>query len=139
MVKNNTLLLIAGLVWLLAGANIVYIGLQAAQQAYTLLAFCGSVLIFFLFQRMFRKIVHKHTQRIADYTTAKQYFWHFFDRKSFLIMAIMMTAGISIRTLQLMPEICIASFYCGLGLALMLAGLLFLYHYLTHRLTQARQ
>lgn len=48
-------------------------------------------------------------------------------------MAFMMTFGILIRTLQLMPEMCIAIFYTGLGFALFLAGLKFGAQYLRFR------
>lgn len=62
-----------------------------------------------------------------------RYYRSFCDLKSFLIMAFMMTFGILIRTLQLMPEMCIAIFYTGLGFALFLAGLKFGAQYLRFR------
>ena len=41
------------------------------------------------------------------------------------IMAVMMTGGIAIRSLHLLPDVFIAVFYTGLGTALALAGVLF--------------
>lgn len=125
MVKNKTLLLLASLVWLAAGLNIVRIGAQAYVGHTSLIAALGSVVVFVLFWRMFRGIVGKHTRRISAYETERQYFWHFFDLRSFLIMAVMMTSGISIRALHLAPDAFIAVFYTGLGTALALAGLAF--------------
>ncbi len=44
----------------------------------------------------------------------------------------MMTGGILIRGLSLLPESVIAVFYTGLGSALLLAGVLFGKNYLQH-------
>ena len=75
----------------------------------------------------------KHTQRILDYEDEKQYFFNFFDGKSFLIMAVMMTGGIYLRVSGLGPEHFIAVFYSGLGAALLLAGILFGKNYCLER------
>ena len=99
MVKNRVLLLIAGIVWLIAGVNIARIGLLAYTGNLSLLRLVCSVLIYFAFWLMvFKKLVVKHTVRIHQYETEKQYFWNFFDLKSFCIMAFMMTLGIVIRS-----------------------------------------
>lgn len=74
----------------------------------------------------------KHTLRIKNFQQPKQYFWKFFDMKSFIIMAVMMTGGVTIRIFHLLPEQFIAVFYSGLGAALFLAGSLFGYNYLTN-------
>lgn len=125
MVKKRTLLLLAALVWLAAGFNIVRIGVSAYVGHLSLLAAAGSVVVFVLFWRMFRGLVGKHTGRIREYAEERQYFWHFFDARSFCIMAVMMTGGITIRVYHLMPDAFIAVFYTGLGTALALAGLAF--------------
>ena len=81
---------------------------------------------------VFKKLVVKHTVRIHQYETEKQYFWNFFDLKSFCIMAFMMTLGIVIRSFHLMPDVFIAVFYTGLGLALMSAGVKFSVNYVQY-------
>lgn len=132
-VENKTLLFIAGIVWALAGFNILKIGIGTYAPYVTLFNIACSAAVFCFFWGMiFNRLVKKHTKRIGAYE-GKQYFWHFFDLKSFLIMAFMMTFGILIRTLHLMPEMCIAVFYTGLGLALFLAGLKFGVQYLKCR------
>ena len=132
-VENKTRLLIAGIVWSIAGFNILKIGIGAYGPYVTILHLvCSAAIFAFFWGMIFNRLVKKHTKRIEEYEQ-KQYFWHFFDLKSFLIMAFMMTFGILIRTLQLMPEMCIAIFYTGLGLALFLAGLKFGVQYLKFR------
>ncbi len=64
---------------------------------------------------MFGKLVVKHTDRISSYEDDRHFFLKFFDVPSFIIMAVMMTGGISIRAFGLAPEVFIAVFYTGLG------------------------
>jgi hypothetical protein len=64
---------------------------------------------------VFYKLTNKHTIRIQGYEEEKQLFYKFFDLKSFLIMAFMISFGIIIRSFHLLPERFIAVFYTGLG------------------------
>lgn len=125
-VKRNTLLLLACLVWSVAGFNILRIGLMAYSDYRTVLNYLLSVLVFAVFQKfIFGKLVKKHTARISAFGDERQFFLKFFDRKAFIIMAVMITGGIVLRTGELVPERFIAVFYTGLGASLLLAGLLF--------------
>lgn len=125
-VKRNTLLFLACLVWSAAGFNILHIGLTAYLAYRTALNYMLSVLVFAVFQKfIFGKLVRKHTARINTYRDERQFFLKFFDRKAFVIMAVMMTGGIFLRTSGFAPERFIAVFYTGLGASLLLAGLLF--------------
>lgn len=130
-VTKEVLLGIAGLVWCAAGFNIVRIGVSAyGEQSGALLIaglIAGSVAVFLVFwTRIFSKLLGKHTDRIVGYGDARQPFWRFFDRQAFIIMAVMMAAGISLRAFSLVPSWFIASFYTGLGVALFGAGVGFL-------------
>ena len=129
-VKEKSLLLIAGIVWLMAGFNVARLGvlsyLQIERQWYLYLLF---MLVFFLFGRMFFKMSKKHTKRILGYEEHRP-FWHFFDWKAYLIMTCMMSGGIGFRAAGIFPEIFIAFFYSGLGLALALTGVIFARNYL---------
>lgn len=132
-VKSRTLLLIASLVWVIAGFNIVRIGFEAYRDNLTMLNVFLSIVVFCLFWFLiFSKLVIKHTNRIKGYGDKKQLFIMFFDLKSFMIMAFMMVFGILIRSFDLAPEFFIAFFYTGLGTALFLAGLLFGKNYLEY-------
>lgn len=129
-VSKNTLLLIACLVWCLAGFNILKIGIIAYSNFLSPINFALSLAVFAIFQVfIFGKLVKKHTARINAYKENKQFFLNFFDIKSFIIMAFMMTFGILLRASNIAPEQFIAVFYTGLGSALTLAGLLFGYQF----------
>ncbi|MGF3073319.1 hypothetical protein ACQV2T_07220 [Facklamia sp. P13069] len=125
-VKNRTLLLIAAVVWSIAGFNILRIGLVAYEGYWTLLNLLISIVIFSLFWFMvFKQLVNKHTERIINYREKKNLFLKFFDVKSFIIMAIMMTLGLLIRSFKLWPLQWISVFFLRLGSDLSLSGLLF--------------
>lgn len=125
-VKKRTLLILASIVWLIAGFNIVRIGILSYTGHVTVVNILLSALVFAVFWSMvFYKLVIRHTDRIQNYEDELQFFWHFFDKKSFLIMAFMMTFGIGLRASHFAPDVFIAVFYSGLGMALFLAGILF--------------
>ena len=131
MVSKRTLLLIAGLVWLAAGVNILRIGLKALIPLFSggtgrlLLALGLAVVICAAFSLMFHRIVVRHTARILSYET-KQPAYRFFDTKSYILMAFMMTLGITLRRSGFVPEYFFTWFYTGLGTALSIAGIRFL-------------
>lgn len=126
-VKKNNLLVIAALVWIAAGVNILHIGIDAFAEGYaSILNVALSLLVGLVFWfGVFYRLTVKHTERITSYEQQNQYFWHFFDVKSFIVMAVMMTGGIALRVSGVAPSVFIAVFYTGLGAALTLAGVLF--------------
>ncbi|MBS5951261.1 MAG: hypothetical protein KIC47_13255 [Clostridium sp.] len=131
MIKKNSLLFLAGLVWSIAEYNVLNIGYQAYKENVSIILVALSVTIFLLFKnKIFGNMVEKHTKRITEYRNDKQWFWKFFDIKSFAIMAFMMSFGIIVRVNNLAPESFIAFFYTGLGSALLFSGLKFISNYL---------
>ena len=109
-IKKQNLLLLASLVWMIAGFNVLRIGIETYAEYQTVINYI---------------VTNKHTIRIQGYEEEKQLFYKFFDLKSFLIMAFMISFGIIIRSFHLLPERFIAVFYTGLGAALFMAGVLF--------------
>lgn len=129
-VKKRNLLIIAGVVWLIAGFNVARFGviayLATGGQWYL---YALSVIIFAIFGSMFFRLSQKHTDRITRYEERRP-FWDFFDLKSYIIMAIMMGGGIGLRSAGIFPDFFVAFFYTGVGGALTLAGVLFIKNYL---------
>lgn len=134
MVKKLNLLVIASIVWIIAGFNVVKIGVESYVGHLSHLNLFLSLGIFLVFWFMvFYKLTVKHTNRITAYEEEKKFFLNFFDLRSFVIMAVMIGGGLAIRVFQLLPETFIAVFYTGLGSALLLAGILFGVNYLKAR------
>ena len=127
-IKKQPLIAVAGVVWLLAGLNVAILGVRAAIDVHDLAALIllalagGAVAIFCAFHPMFSKLVKKNAQRIANLEGERHHVVRFFDRKSYMMMAIMMSFGVGMRAAGVFPDWFIAFFYTGLGLALTLAG-----------------
>lgn len=138
-VKKNYLFLIACIVWAVAGANVARIGMEAYGEHLTLLNIALSVAVFTVFQLfIFGRLVKKHTKRIHGYSEEYQLFFKFFDLKSFIIMAVMITGGILLRTSGIAPDRFIAVFYTGLGASLFTAGVLFGVNYIKLKIYSKR-
>ena len=127
MLHKKNLLIVAGIVWLIAGINVLRIGILTYQDYLSVVNCLLSVVVFLLFHFfIFGRLVKKHTARMLGYTEEKQPIYRFLDLKAFLIMVVMIGGGILIRRFELLPLRFIAFFYTGLGTALTLAGILFL-------------
>ena len=129
-VKKRTLLLIAGIVWLIAGFNVARLGvLSYFKTGGEWFLYPLALLVFCLFGTLFYKMSQKHTKRISAYESHRP-FWHFFDLKAYLIMVFMMSTGLGLRAAGVFPDLFVAFFYPGVGCALILAGVLFIKNYL---------
>ena len=129
--KKENLITVAGVVWLLAGANVALIGVRASLEmsgAAVGALVLGAVSAFFAFHAMFGTIVLKNAQRIRGLDGERLSFLRFLDLKGYLIMAFMMSFGFGLRLTGLIPNWFFAFFYTGLGCALTLAGASFLLH-----------
>jgi len=132
-IPKNRLMLIAGIVWCVAGAMVCRIGLPLlwhfrgrTQAALDLLA----VVVFLVFyQLIFAPLVGRHTARIRARPERRLPFWDFFDGRSWTVMAIMMAGGMWLRLSGVAPGWMIAFFYSWLGFALFSCGTRFLVVY----------
>lgn len=127
-VSRNTLFIIAGLVWIIAGCNILHVGISCwLKDEQSLLSKLTEATLVFLFFAVFifRKLYLKHSRRIAQ-KSDKNCPFAFFDLKGWGIMAFMITLGMTIRGFHLLPDSFITVFYTGLSLALIITGIRFI-------------
>lgn len=131
-VKAKYLLVIAFVVWVFAGLNVLRLGILACAEGTIPLwaLLIGIPLLFVLFHMMFCRILGKHCDRIRGYGEDRKHFLKFFDIKGYVFMVIMMGGGISLRVFGLIPTWFVAFFYTAIGIALTLAGIGFLIHYI---------
>jgi len=130
-VTKEALLLIAGTVWVIAGVNILRIGILTwlvDSQNWLLKIGEATVIFLLFFYLVFKKLYYKHAKRISE-KEGKNSPLAFFDAKGWMIMAFMITLGVVIRRFQLLPDSFISVFYTGLSSALIITGLLFLRKY----------
>jgi hypothetical protein len=129
VIPKNRLMLIAGMVWCVAGAMVCAIGLPLLWKlGFTQLILyplaCVVFLIFYFL--IFSRLVIKHTERIRERPEPRLPFWNFFDTSSYIVMVIMMGGGMWLRLGHIVPNWMIAFFYSGLGIALFSCGVRFL-------------
>ncbi|HLO17294.1 MAG TPA: hypothetical protein VK206_20850 [Anaerolineales bacterium] len=129
VVPKNILMLIAGMIWCVAGAMVSGIGLPLLWNlGFTqliLYPLAGLVFLIFYFL-IFSRLVAKHTKRIRERPEQRLPFWNFFDASSYVVMVIMMAGGMWLRLAHILLNWMIAFFYSGLGIALFSCGVLFL-------------
>ena len=127
-VNKRTLLMIASVVWLMAGTMVLTLGLEVIlkEQKYIIVSSIVAISVLYIFFNfIFKKMVKKHKDRISDKEQEKLCLFSFFDVKSYLIMAFMMTLGITIRSMSFINPLYWSPVYIGIGSALFLAGVLF--------------
>lgn len=126
--QTKTIAFIDGLIWLIAGFNVCRIGVMAWMSLDTtyILMIIGSIVTMILFSQMFVKMLFKNVRRIMEMDVEKRRIWHLMPVKSYVIMAFMITFGVLLRKCSAIPTSYIASFYVGLGSALMTAGAIYI-------------
>lgn len=137
-VNRQILLIIAGTVWIIAGGNILRIGIVTwMNNSHDWMFKIGEATIVFLlfFVLIFKRLYYKHTRRIEQKKETRNYPFSFFDVKSWIIMIFMISLGITIRSFHLLPESFISVFYTGLSIALILTGILFIRYWWLKRKT----
>ena len=135
-VNRQVLLITAGIVWIVAGANILRIGIVTwlNDSQYWLFKMGEATVVFLLFFILiFRRLYYKHTERITQKKQEKNCPFSFFDVKSWIVMIFMISLGISIRSLHLLPTSFISVFYTGLSLALIATEALFIRYWWQRR------
>lgn len=129
-IPSAKLLLVVALIWLLAGANILAVGIAQVALWHDWWVFVSAAAVFGLFAGViFPPVVKRYSERIKNFTADRSPFWAAFDTKGYLIIAAMMSVGIVLRLSSLVPGWFIALFYLGLGLALIAAAFAFLHNY----------
>ena len=128
-VNRQFLLITAGIVWIIAGTNILRIGIVTwmnSTQDWMFKIGEATVVFLLFFVFIFRKLYYKQTRRIEEKKEDKNCPFSFLDVKSWIMMVFMIALGITIRSLHLLPDSFISVFYTGLSIALILTGILFI-------------
>ena len=125
-------MLIAGIVWCLAGAMVCLVGIPLLfklDPGDPILLPLALVIFAVFYVFVFSRLVRKHTHRIRAREEDRLPFWHFFNASSWIVMAVMMGGGMALRLSHSVPDWFIAFFYSGLGVALFVCGVRFVAAY----------
>lgn len=124
-VTKNLLIFLAGVVWLLVGIMLVFLAytwLSASSNLNVYLFAGAGVAIALLAHNFgFLKIADKNLRRILP-MNGKKCLFSFITWKSYLLIAVMITMGITMRHSSI-PKPYLAILYIGIGLGLILSSL----------------
>lgn len=85
-----------------------------------------SLLVFAGFYMMFTGIVRKYSERIHSLPGPEEPIYKTFSLNGYIIIAFMITLGITLKYIPGIPDTFFAWFYLGLGPGLLSAGIRFL-------------
>ena len=127
-VGHTNLLYIASVVWFFAGGMLLYRGFMGVMIHSEFLLPKVVVALFLglvFYNLMFKKISKKHITRIEGLKNKKHPFYAFFNLRSYLMMIFMISMGITIRLLALVPFEYLALFYIVMGTPLLFSAFRF--------------
>ena len=127
-IPTRHLLLVNGLLWTAIGTKIALTGIGAYKSLPVIhwWYFLLSALVFAGFYMMFTGIVRKYAERIEAMQEPRTSVFKTFSLKGYIIIAFMITLGITLKHIPQIPDTFIAWFYCGLGPGLLSAGIRFI-------------
>ena len=133
-VAKRHLLLANAVVWGAPGIKILVTGIQSylaiwPSKIIVWLAL-GTIAVLAGFKWMFSRIVKKYSDRIMAFPSEKKSILAFLPVKGWVLVIFMMCLGISLKFIPGVPTEFFASFYPGLGIALIVAGATFLSNWL---------
>jgi hypothetical protein len=129
-VSKRYLLLVAALVWTVAGSMLLFRGFLTSHFQEThwsaKLAFCviGGLLFY---RVMFDKISSKHVNRIKSMVSERPVIFSFFNLRSYLMMFSMITLGITLRLSGAVTPAHLAMVYVTMGIPLLMSSIRFYY------------
>jgi len=131
-VRKRSLLLIAGCAWTIAGGILIsrsLIYLTGANHYLALEIILGILFGSLFYILLFVRISKKHITRINLITIDNPCFFSFFNFRSYLLMAIMISGGISLRLSGLVKPDIIYTFFLCMGIPLLVSAWRFFYSY----------
>lgn len=129
-VAKHHLLLANAIVWGAPGIKILLTGIQSYMAVWpskTIIWLAlGTVAVLAGFTWMFSRIVKRYSDRILAFPEQKKSLFAFLPVRGWILVIFMMCLGISLKFIPGIPTEFFASFYPGLGTALIVAGATFL-------------
>ena len=129
-ISKRSLLLVAGCVWTMAGGILIS---RALLELYSIHHFLwmelliGIVLGAMFYLVLFARISKKHIARIILIPIDDPCFFSFFNFRSYVMMAIMITGGITLRKLDFINHEILYTFYLTMGIPLLVSAFRFFF------------
>jgi hypothetical protein len=129
-VPKRTLLFVAAVIWTFAGSMLLFKGfkmMDAGGRALWLelvLTLIGGLIFYW---KMFSKISFKHAHRILNLKENYPCLFSFFNIRSYLLMALMISMGITLRTTGWVAPGHLSYLYLTMSVPLLLSSVRFYY------------
>ncbi len=134
-IPKRHLLLIAAFIWLIAGTMLFYRGATELNSigwkpCLTIISLVAGIIFFWL---LFFRISSKHIRRITSLEILKPCVFSFFNFRSYLLMALMITMGITVRRLRLISYVSLSYFFITMAIPLIISSIRFLWAWIKYR------
>ena len=129
-IARRYLFVVAALVWTFAGSMLLLRGILLFMDDDHLIwiRLTISIIAGILFYRLlFSAISLKHTSRIAAMPLDKPCLFSFFNVRSYILMSLMITAGISLRKSGILSLVYLSVIYVTMGIPLFISSFRFYY------------
>jgi hypothetical protein len=127
-IPKRYLLFIAALAWTFAGSILLYRGylmMILYPENFSIKVIISVLIGIVFFILVFSKISLNHTIRIVNLTSERPCLFSFFNWQSYIMMAIMMSVGITLRTSGIISPKYLSFFYIIMGTPLFLSAFRF--------------
>ncbi|MBC8342475.1 MAG: hypothetical protein ISR55_06780 [Bacteroidetes bacterium] len=134
------MLFIAGTVWFYAAYRVFLVLMNELiiTSRHVLIYVIGGLVYLVFFQTVFHKILIRHTRRIIRKEKNWLCLFSFFDWRSYLLMAIMISAGILTSKYATLPPSVMAAFFISLSLSLFTSAIYFVYYGIRFSYTKSK-
>ena len=135
-VSKHNLLFIAGLAWttaggILAGRGLGYLIPHGDYLGWRLAG--GMVFGGLFYLLLFSRISKKHIIRIRGLNIPYPCAFSFFNLRSYILMAVMITGGIMLRRFDVINKAWLYNFYVTMGVPLLISASRFFYFWITNK------
>ena len=131
-IQKTYLLLVAAVVWTFAGSMLLYRGFSFLMdyQHFLVVKIAGSAIGGLIFLKLlFFKISGKHVLRIQNLPHDRPCLFSFFNLKSYMMMIIMITSGITLRKTGVISPEYLSLIYLMMGIPLLMSSFRFYYSF----------
>ncbi len=122
--SHRFLLVCNAVLWAAPGINVLLTGIKAWSDGRfnPLLTAVSALAVFIAFHFLFRRIVRHNISFVISNPEPMVPFWNMMPIRTWLALFFFMGLGITLKLTGIAPPFFTAFFYCGLGAALIEAG-----------------
>ncbi|MFN8208075.1 MAG: hypothetical protein U0T82_11795 [Bacteroidales bacterium] len=127
-IPRRYLLFLAAFVWTVAGGILLYRGeimLFSVRSLIFLRGLAGAIGGLLFYRLLFSGISFKHVRRILMLKEERPCAFSFFNWRSYFLMVLMITMGVSLRQSGIIPVNALSVFYLSMGIPLLISSFRF--------------